>query len=79
MKIFYLPVMMASDFPCTCFAFILFNPFFRGLYIEKYPPPDVILGKNIKSGREKGGKVKEKGRKGERKQKKEKRKVKMES
>jgi hypothetical protein len=49
---------------------------FRGLYIGKYPPPregkmsnDVIWGKNIKRGREKGENVKEKGRKGKEKEK----------
>jgi hypothetical protein len=49
----------------------------RGLYIGKYPLPrggrisaNVILGKNIKSGREKGGKYKRTRKKGERNWKK---------
>jgi hypothetical protein len=52
---------------------------YSGLYIGKYPPPpqggkisaDVIWGKkNMKRGREKGGKCKRKRKKGERKRKK---------
>ncbi len=51
----------------------------RGLYIGKYLPPpwgrgkisaDVIWGKNMKRGREKGGKCKRKRKKEERKRKK---------
>ncbi len=52
----------------------------RGLYFEKYPPgggisADVIWGKNMKRGREKGGKCNRKRKKGERKRKKGERKL----
>jgi hypothetical protein len=54
----------------------LFSLGCRGLYIGKYPPPlggEYQLmsfgGKNMKMGREKGGKCKRKRKKGERKMK----------